>query len=260
MMNADSHDIPDDMQLWAVELSTPDGVLRGKVAVTRGPMRLAGLVRTTCGLTDALVAHAIELEEQAGRTISCRAGCAACCRYMVPVSPAEALHLMDVIESLEPDRRRSVLEKFDEIVGVLEQHEMIAELLDPPPTDEPVLPIARRYFELQLACPLLADESCVLHTERPIACRHCNTTSPPAACSRPYEPGVAQVPMPLPLSAPLARLTAQLTGQPPGLIPLPLVPRWVAQHADLRQRTWPGLELFDRFLTQIGSPGAAGSE
>jgi len=257
-MNAARQDIPGDMQRRVVELSTPDGVVRGKVAVTRGPLRLVGLVPTACALTDALVAAAIRSEEQAGRTISCRAGCGVCCRYMVPLSPPEALHLMDVIESLAPSRRGDVLAKFDEIVAALEQHDMVAELLDPPPTDEPVLPIARRYFELRLACPFLAGESCSVHNQRPVACRHYNVTSPPPACSRPYEPGVERVPMPLPLSAPLARLTAELTGQPPCLIPLTLVPRWVGQHADLRQRTWPGLELFDRFLAQIGTSDPAG--
>jgi hypothetical protein len=64
--------------------------------------------------------------------------------------------------------------------------------------------------------------------------------------------------MPLPLSVPLARVTASLTGDKPRLIPLTLVPRWVAEHTDLRKRQWSGTELFDRFLAEIASQATAG--
>jgi hypothetical protein len=57
--------------------------------------------------------------------------------------------------------------------------------------------------------------------------------------------------MPQPLSTPLARLTAELTETKPRLIPLTLALRFAAQHEDLRNRTWPGLELFKRFLEYL---------
>jgi Fe-S-cluster containining protein len=258
-MSDPARGLPPGMELRAVEMPTPDGVVRGKVAVTTGPMRLAGLVQTACGLTNALVDRANRLEEEAGRTISCRAGCGACCRHMVPVSPPEAFHLMDVVDSFDADHRNAVTRRFDQIVSVLEQCGMIAELLEPQPTDEPVLPVARKYFALQLACPFLADESCGIHPRRPVACRDYNVTSPPEWCSQPYDHDVAKVPMPLPLSVPLARLTAALTGDKPCLIPLTLVPRWTGEHAALRTREWPGTELFDGFLGAIASSTPADS-
>jgi len=245
--------LPAGMEVRTVEVPTPDGVVRGKVGVTTGPMGLTGLVRTACELTDALVARANRLEEEAGRTISCRAGCGACCRHMAPVSAPEAFYLMDLVDSFEPARRRAVIERFDKIVGVLEEHGMIDELLNPQHTDEPVLPVARKYFMLQTACPFLADESCSIHPRRPVACRDYNVTSSAEWCSRPYERDIAKVPMPLPLSVSLARLTAAVAGDKPCLIPLTLVPRWVRAHGELRTRRWPGLELFDRFLAEVGS-------
>jgi Fe-S-cluster containining protein len=214
-------------------------------------MGLTGLVYLACNVTDALVARASRLEEEAGRTISCRAGCGACCRHMVPLSPPEALYLMDLVDSFELSRRRAVMEWFDRIVAVLEEHHLIDELLNPQHTDEPALPVARKYFGLQLACPFLTDESCSIHPHRPVACRDYNVTSPAQWCSQPYEHDIAKVPLPLPLSAPLARLTAALTGDRPCLIPLTLVPRWARMHGELRTRRWPGLELFDRFITEI---------
>jgi Fe-S-cluster containining protein len=249
---------PPGMELRAVEMPTPDGVVRGKVAVTTGPMRLTGLVQTAYGLTNALVDRANRLEEEAGRNISCRAGCGACCRHMVPVSPPEAFCLMDVIDSFDAARRNAVMEWFDKSVDVLERRGMTAELLEPEPSDEPALPVARKYFALRMACPFLANESCSIHPHRPVACRDYNVTSPAEWCSQPYEHDVAKVPMPLPLSVPLARLTAALTGDKPCLIPLTLVPRWVGEHAAQRTREWPGTELFDRFLAGIASQASSG--
>jgi Fe-S-cluster containining protein len=173
----------------------------------------------------------------------------------VPVSPPEAFYVTDVIDTLEPARRSEVLQRFDAIVKVLDEREMIERLLEPRPTEEPVLPIAREYFGLGLACPFLVDESCGIHEHRPVACRDYNVTSPAEWCTRPYDHDVAKVPMVLPLSAPLARLTATLTGEKPCLIPLTLVPRWVDAHRDLRLRQWPGPELFDRLEQELGRGG-----
>jgi len=203
--------------------------------------------------TNALVEHAARREHEAGRSLSCRAGCGACCRQMVPVSPPEAFYLMDVIESFEPRRRRAAMERFDHVVKVLEEREMIDELLDPALTPDPVLPVARQYFELGMPCPFLVAESCSIHPHRPVACRDYNVTSPAAWCAQPYEHEIAKVPMPLPLSVPLSRLTAALTGEKPCLLPLALVPRWVGSRADLRARQWPGPELFDRFVDELKS-------
>lgn len=236
-----------------IELPTPDGVLRGKVGVRNGPMALAALPPTVYLMTSALAERANRLEIAAGRTISCCAGCGACCRQMVPLSAPEAFHLMDVIDSFEPERRQAVLGRFERIVEQLDTRGMIDRLLEPQDTGEATLPVAREYFELGLACPFLVDESCSIHPHRPVACRDYNVTSPAEWCARPYEHEIAKVPMPLPLSTSLARLTARLSGEKACLIPLTLVPRWVSEHGALRARRWPGAELFDLLQTELNS-------
>jgi Fe-S-cluster containining protein len=246
--------LPPGMELRAIEVATPEGVMRGKVAVTTGPMRLSGLVRIAYEVTNALVARAVQVEEAAGRRISCCAGCGACCRHMVPVSPPEAFALADLLDRLTPARRRVVVQRFARIVETLQAQAMIDELLAPRISGEASLPIARRYFALGMACPFLEDESCSIHGDRPVVCRDFNVTSPAEWCRAPYEHDIAKVAMPLPLAAPLARLTAAVGGIEPCLIPLTLVPHWVARHDALRRREWPGPELFDRFLREIGTP------
>ena len=51
-------------------------------------------VRTAQVLTDSLVAHAIANTPEA---ISCRKGCGACCRQVVPISQPEARHIADLL-------------------------------------------------------------------------------------------------------------------------------------------------------------------
>ena len=160
--------------------------------------------------------------------------------------------MADLVESLPPDRREEVRRRFGEIEEELDRENLIDELLDPHYCDDVVLPIAKKYFSLNLPCPFLVEESCSIHPHRPVACREYNVTSPPSWCGDPYSYEVVKVPMPLPLSAPLARLTAGLTDSKAQLIPLTLAPSWVAEHGELQRQQWPGLELFQRFMAEVG--------
>lgn len=238
--------------LMSVTLATPEGVLRGKVSVDTGPMRLADLVPTAYELTNVLVAQAAGREQKLGRRVSCRAGCAACCRHMIAISPPEAFYLVDLIESFDHARRTDVLGRISKIESELERLQMVDELMNPQYVDEAVLPIARKYFLLGMPCPFLEDESCTIHPHRPVVCREYNVTTPAELCADPVVNDIDKLPMPIPLTVPLARLTAKLTGDPPRLIPIPLVPRWIVQHQVVHQRQWPGLDLFRQFIEILG--------
>lgn len=239
---------------FEVDLNTPLGPIRGRVSVNTGPMGLAELVPTALDLTNMLVDRARKREEKEGKRISCQAGCGVCCCQMVPISALEAFYLADFIESISPDRREEILKRFDTIKKELERQHLIDELLDPHYSDDIALPIAKKYFFLNLPCPFLVKESCSIHSYRPVACREYNVTSPPSWCADPYSYEISKVPMPLPLSAPLASLTAQLTDSKPRLIPLTLAPFWVVENADLQKRQWPGLELFQQLMAEVGKP------
>ncbi|UCH23921.1 MAG: YkgJ family cysteine cluster protein [Deltaproteobacteria bacterium] len=239
---------------FEVDLNTPLGPIRGRVSVNTGPMGLVELVPTALELTNMLVDRARKREEREGKRISCQAGCGTCCCQMVPISAPEAFYLADLVESLPPDRREDLLERFEVIKKELERQHLIDELLDPLYGDDGAMTTAKKYFFLNLPCPFLVNESCSIHPYRPVACREYNVTSPPPWCADPYSYEVSKVPMPLPLSAPLASLTAQLTDSKPRLIPLTLTPFWVVANTSLRQRQWPGLELFQQFMAEIGKP------
>jgi len=238
---------------FSVEFDTPLGPIKGRVCINEGSMALYELVPMAYELTNILVKRAKMKKERAGRQISCKAGCGSCCSQMVPLSPPEAFHLMNILDSVPHAQRSILFKELDRIAGQLKDKKMIEGLLDPEYHDEPVLKIAKQYFYLNMPCPFLREGSCFIYPNRPIACREYNVTSPPAWCSDPYSHEIEKVPMPIPFSAPLARLTAKLTGIKPRLIPLTLVPFWASQNHAIKEQKWPGLELFEAFMAELGS-------
>jgi len=64
------------------------------------------------GLTNLVVNIAEEAVEQAGKHISCRAGCGAGCRQIVPISESEAHHVKRLVDDLPEPRRTIVRERF----------------------------------------------------------------------------------------------------------------------------------------------------
>src|SRR5437667_237907 len=50
--------------------------------------------------------------EQQGEHISCRAGCGACCRQIVPISESEAHAVKNLVDDLPEPRRAHVRERF----------------------------------------------------------------------------------------------------------------------------------------------------
>lgn len=240
-----------------VELMTPDGMIRGRVQVDMGPMRISDLVPTAFELTQVLGMKAEQRSERLGLKVSCKAGCGACCRQMVPLSPPEAYFMADMLDRMEDLRRARLVGRFEKIEAHLESLNMVGQLLSAESGSSPVRALSRTYFALQMACPFLEDESCSIHPDRPVACRDYSVTSPASFCRDPYTFPVEVVPMPMPLSLALARLFADLTDTEPTLIPLTLAPRWVREHPEWRSSTWPGLELFERFMIEAGGPAEA---
>jgi len=244
------------VQLTA-RIETSHGPLRGKVTVYTGPTRLAELVPPLQALTEGLVGLVLSREQRAGRQISCKAGCGACCRQMVALSVPEAFYLRDLVASLPAERRQVVSERFAYVVGKLERHGLSTRLQKSDVSDEDYLQITQEYFRLQLPCPFLEKESCTIYPAQPLACREYLVTTPAAWCADPYAHPVKRPKPAVAVPVVLARLSADLFGLPARLIPLTLALRWAADHPDLHQRTWPGRWLFERLLAHFNSPERA---
>jgi len=170
---------------------------------------------------------------------------------MVPLSPPEALYLVELIDALDPASQSVVLSRIDSIIRVLERKSMINNFLRSEYSDDLAMSIAKEYFSLKMPCPFLDANICSIYPYRPVACREYNVTTPAERCNDPYSHHIEKIPMPAPLSEPLAHLTASLTGIWPRLIPLVIAPRWSGENRSIARREWSGADLFCQFMAYV---------
>jgi Fe-S-cluster containining protein len=244
---------PEDPQMatYTIRLETPDGPRKGRVSVYTGPTPLAGLVPPLLALTEGLVSATIAQAGRMGKTISCRPGCSACCRQMVPLAIPEAFYLSDLIASLPPDRRQMISPRFERIVTELDNNGFYERISNPDNTEDDYQIIAQEYLYLRLPCPFLEQDRCSIYPLRPMACREYHVTSPPEWCADPRSHKIESLKPRVALPVILTRLSGELLDVRPRLVPLSLAVRFASEHAGLHRRTWPGKMLFEEFLARF---------
>lgn len=168
-----------------LRLSVGDLRVVHPITVPTGPVPAADVVPALQGLVNAVVTAA-----EAGKAISCRKGCGACCRQLVPISRTEAERLLSTVAAL-PAERRAVLEaRFAAAESAL----AAADLKER--KGRPDRELSTAYFALGISCPFLEEESCSIHPDRPLVCREYLVTSPAELCAGPEQEGVTPVPVP----------------------------------------------------------------
>jgi Fe-S-cluster containining protein len=213
------------------------------------------LVPAVRALANAVVSAAVRTVEESGKNISCKKGCGACCRQLVPISGAEAREIRDLVANLPEPRRSEIRRRFSEARERLEQSGLLGKLLDRQQwMDEEVQPLGVEYFRLGIPCPFLEDESCSIHLDRPVSCREYLVTSPAENCATASAEAIKQVKIPFKLWTALARLDR---GDSPSRfiqwVPLVLAPEWADQHPT-QPAPRPGMELLRDLFEQISSP------
>lgn len=137
------------------------------------------------GLVNAVVSAA-----ESGKAISCRKGCGACCRQLVPVSRTEGERLLDLVEAMPRERRKEIRRRFAAAEAVLAPAGFGER------TGKTDRELSTGYFALGIPCPFLEEESCSIHEERPLICREYLVTSPSELCAGPLQEGVTPVGVP----------------------------------------------------------------
>jgi Fe-S-cluster containining protein len=239
-----------------VSLNTPAGQITVPVDIPTSFILVTEIVPVMRRLGE----QAQSLEErrsiEAGETISCRKGCAACCRMLVPVSSPEAFALQHAVEAWPEERRRGLLPRLAEARRRLEQAGLLTSLTEIAETarqltDDQVEATNRAYYALRMPCPFLVDEVCSIYEDRPAACRELLVTSPAELCQDLVRNPVKALPVPIRIGTIMGSLWAELTGGPTRLIPLPLALDWADRHAAENRRSWQARELLDKALTKI---------
>lgn len=153
-----------------------------EMTVPAGPVAVEDVLPVLQGLSSLFAARAEARAAAEGRTVSCRAGCGACCRQMVPVAPAEARALARRVEAMPEPRQSEVRRRFDRALETLNAAGVLDRLDQDPESRRGV---GIDYFRLGVACPFLEDEACSIHADRPMSCREYLVTSPPELCADP---------------------------------------------------------------------------
>jgi len=206
------------------------------ITVPNAAVPAAEVVPALQGLVNAVVEAA-----EMGKAISCRKGCGACCRQLVPVSRSEGERLLQVIEAMPDERRETLKARFAAAEAAIEA----AGLKERQGRSDRELSTA--YFALGVPCPFLEDESCSIHPERPLVCREYLVTSPAELCAGPKQEGVT------PVAVPKVSMAARgLQDEKDDWVPLAMLMAWArTRPRKAVKRTGP--EWVQRFLTRMSS-------
>jgi Fe-S-cluster containining protein len=214
-----------------LRLSVGDLRVVHPITVPSGPVPAADVVQALQGLVNAVVTAA-----EAGKAISCRKGCGACCRQLVPVSRTEAERLLSTVAALPAERRAVLKGRFAAAEAAL----AAADLKER--KGRPDRELSTAYFALGIPCPFLEEESCSIHPDRPLVCREYLVTSPAELCAGPEQEGVTPVPVPK-----VSLAARSLQDEREDWFPLALLMDWAKRRPrDGARRTGP--EWIQRFL------------
>ncbi len=232
---ADSSSSTATLRLTVGELQIAHPITVPNAAVPAGDV-----VPALQGLVNAVVAAA-EVGIGAGKTISCRKGCGACCRQLVPISRTEGERLLDLVEAMPRERRGEIKRRFAAAEAILEPAGFAR------PEGKTDRELSTSYFALGVPCPFLEDESCSIHAERPLVCREYLVTSPAMLCAGPVQEGVTPVPVPK-----FSLAARRLQDDKDEWFPLALLMAWSRNRPKNKTRR-TGPEWVQRFLKNLGS-------
>lgn len=239
------------MTEFPVRINTPAGPVDVNLEAQEGAVHVSALVPQAHALTDAMMTASTRFVEKRGFPVSCRVGCAACCRHLVAVTPLEAFLLADAVNALSPDAQAGVKTRAAAVVERLEVTGLGDKIRSGLVGDEGKA-VVSDYFKEQLACPLLVDEVCSVYEARPTGCRQLAVVSDPSHCAEPGSSEVQRVPVFVDVQRALTRISSSLFPDHPSQIPLPLAIGWTEQHPELEKVGAKGVALLKALLNATG--------
>lgn len=233
-----------------------------EVPVPRGQASMSDLLPFMRAVSKLSADIAEEQAAAEGKSISCRSGCAMCCRQVVALPHFEARRLAALVDGLPEPRQTEVRARFEAARRRLEEHDLIDALDSGNEAAEQrgLAELAAAYFRLQIECPFLEDEACTIYDERPLTCREYLVTSPPELCDDPVNNDPEGLPLSLKPSTASMMVGFEQSGSGPTTrwIGLPLLLEWAKANPD-DDPAATGPELFEQLMTALtgGPPRSA---
>ena len=138
------------------------------------------------GEADQVLAGRLEGLVRRGQAVTCRAGCAHCCRQLVVISPLEAHALAAYVEA--SGREGEFRERITVWEARVAEHPGLGLALqafraaEGYPSSETGSRLESEYWAARLECPFLDGDRCGVYPARPFACREHHVTSDPELC------------------------------------------------------------------------------
>ena len=173
----------DDLVTGQVVLVLGGEPVRFELTAPAGVATVQEVLPVLQGLSSFLAERAEAKARGEGSAVSCHAGCGACCRQLVPISPSEAHALAHLVEAMPEPRRSRVRQRFEGALEALDKGGVLDRLVVA--REEGRSELAMDYFRSGVACPFLEAESCSIHPDRPLSCREYLVTSPAENCRTP---------------------------------------------------------------------------
>jgi Fe-S-cluster containining protein len=210
-------------------LDIGSGRLDATAIVPAGETNLTQLLPVLQDLSSDIIGSAAQIASNEGYNVSCRAGCGACCRQLVPLTIFEAEFLADWVRTLPPKRQNELAARFNAALIKFRDSGLLARM-DPSvriPDGPEEKALAVDYLRQRVPCPFLENESCSIHPIRPLICREYLVTSPPENCVDPSVFPVVGVPIPLKLSHVLVEVGSHVDPASGGWMPLVFLFAWM---------------------------------
>lgn len=235
-----------------VSLKIPAGTLDLALTVPSKKVKLRAMLPVVRSLSNSFIEASVKEISASGESISCKAGCGACCRQMVPVSEAEAYDISRTVAEMPEPRRSQIKERFSsglekfEASGFFDRLDDVA--LNGSEADYETL--IEEYFDHNVECPFLESGSCSIHPVRPITCREYLVTSPAELCDSSKGTGIVNIKQFFQVKESLISLAREKTAKSLPYVPLIKVLEWTASNLpSTRERT--GRDWMERFFSEL---------
>lgn len=230
--------------------------LNASVQLPAGRTTLTEILPIIQNLENAIIEKVGSEAAAAGHPISCRAGCGACCRQLVPINLFEAEALANWLSTLPEERMAVLRDRFDRALAALRDAGIVDRILNRSWSldDQHSTQLAIDYFRAGVPCPFLENESCSIHPIRPLACREYLVTSPPELCKDPALNVVSGVELPLRISRAMFALGQEIEQEHRGTIPLVFLLAWAQSDSRPGEGvSGTGPEVFKKFLEHVST-------
>jgi Fe-S-cluster containining protein len=123
-----------------------------------------------------------------GKSVSCHAGCFACCHQLVVVSPLEAHAIAGYLDE-HPELQEAAQHRLEEWEAQVSETPALKEALEAFSAADGYLSgeaggaLEEAYWQAHLPCPFLAEGLCSIYPARPFACREHLVVSDPVLCA-----------------------------------------------------------------------------